>query len=548
MVVHPDSPEYAELEKARAEGRVIEITHKNAAEIAAVAGELLDLPHGSEAMTELSERLSKAIPQKARPNRRTVAATIRGSVPDGKLAKARITLSRQKYGEKQTAGYTQYAEDRKTVIKVNAPDSDDALGITVRGHEGRHATRHTRGRVKPMTENEAGARQIVLDVNIETTPLPRMPEDSLKEYKRAHLAIAAMDVRNIVKDHRAILAGRKLDSMEVRNARLLGAVRAKAMLRHYGSDYSEQLLKQPLRINRKLNKVIGVDTAKAINEVIKLARNKRTMQRAISMLTLLLEERSTEYDDSIELEGLKKSPEGILPPPIGGSEMEGHMGVIDLRPKTIYTAKERTVSVKYAPDGVHLNPSRYVSAVVSDYANGIFSRRVRRKAGGTVLIDASGSMGVSAENLTALLKLIPTATVAYYSGWDGTGKGKLAIYANGGLRYAGILPRETLLGGNAIDLPAMRWLLKQTGPLHLVSDLSFVGGRLGSEFIAKALVQRASDRGLLTVHVSLDAAYEAFGGKEELADAENKIRAAKGMGPSPRRRRIRRPSTPPAET
>lgn len=458
---------------------------------------------------------------KAKPNRRTVAATIRGSVPDGKLKRAQILLSSAKYGEQQIAGFTEYGDDRKTVVKLGAPSSDDAAGITIRGHEGRHATRHKRTRPKPMTANEAAASQIVDDVNIETTPLPDVNGEALRMYRRAHLATAMRDLRSMLRDKRKVERGEIPDSVEVRNNRLLNSTRTKAILEHYGKglgiSYRGRTGQQARKALVTLKQTLGAETSRALHTVIEMAKKPRSRARAISMLALLLETApsESEYEDA---ERKIDSSEGILGPPKLGDAFEGRMTVKELRPRTVHTAKERKVSVKYAPDGVHINPTRYVPAIVSGDANGMFSRRIRRKPGGTVVIDASGSMGVSNENLSALLKLIPTATVGYYSGHDGRGTGVLSIYAMNGLRFSGELPDDTLLGGNAVDLPAVRWLLRQPKPWHLVSDLGFVGGNLGSEIVAHALVQRARDRGELTVHNSLDAAFEAFGGKGELPD------------------------------
>src|SRR5262249_8012910 len=138
--------------------------------------------------------------------------------------------------------------------------------------------------------------------------------------------------------------------------------------------------------------------------------------------------------------------------------------IIDLRPKSVYTAKERQISCKYAPDGVHLNATRYVAAIVSGDSRGLFARRIRHKPGGTVVIDASGSMSPSIESLTLLARLIPTATIAYYSGGHKKGEGILAVFADQGKRFNGTLPDETLLGGNNVDLPAVRWLMQHSKP------------------------------------------------------------------------------------
>jgi hypothetical protein len=218
-----------------------------------------------------------------------------------------------------------------------------------------------------------------------------------------------------------------------------------------------------------------------------------------------------------------REDEGILAPVTHGDATEGHMTVIDLRPKSAYTAKEKKINMRYAPSGVHLNPTRFVSAIVQGDGKGLFSKRVRQKPGGTVVIDASGSMHPSIETLTALARKVPTATIAYYSGNE-RAEGILAIFANKGKRFDGILPRETLRGGNAVDLPAVRWLMDHPKPWTFVSDLQFCGGARGSEIIAKALLERAEARGEVKIYRSLDAAYEAFGaGNETLSEAAAKM-------------------------
>jgi hypothetical protein len=74
-------------------------------------------------------------------------------------------------------------------------------------------------------------------------------------------------------------------------------------------------------------------------------------------------------------------------------------------------------------------------------------------------------MGASRENLSALCALVPTATVAYYSGHD-HGKGILTRYAVDGKRYAGELPQRGLRGGNAVDLAAV-----YHGTLRMVASI-----------------------------------------------------------------------------
>jgi hypothetical protein len=458
-------------------------------------------------------------PKVAKPNRKTVRAAIRGSVPQAKLQKARILL-RDGTDKLSIGGFTEYGTDRKTVVKLGAPAGDKAFDITVRGHETRHATRHKLGRKKLMTPNEAIASQIVDDVNIESTRLPQISTSGLEQYRRAHLATAMRGLRGMLQDKRT-----QRDTYETRNARLLEAVRTTAMLAHYGgvssrATYPTQKTAHKAAI--KLADLMGERTAKAIRAIIALAKRRNGRARAISLLTMLLEEPPAEDNDG-EIHPPREREGEILLPVMHGDAIEGKMKVLDLRPKSAYTAKERQVSMRYAPNGVHLNPTRYVSAIVGGDSKGLFSRRVRQKPGGTVVIDASGSMAATAENLTVLARLIPTATIAYYSGEGSNGRGVLAVYADKGKRFSGSLPERTLLGGNSVDLPAVRWMLQHPKPWTFVSDLQFGGGTLGSEVIAKALLERAQARGDVTIYESLDAAYEAFGGKGSLDDAAYKL-------------------------
>lgn len=454
-----------------------------------------------------------------KPNRKTVRAAIRGSVPDGKLRKAKIKLSDAPYQSQSVTGFTEYGTDRKTVVKIGAPDGDSAIAITVRGHESRHATHHTKGRAKNMSENEARAAQIVDDVNIETLPLPSIIYDGIETYRRAHIATAMTDLRSMLKSKKNFVEHPSTETFHDRNQRLAIAMRVKAMLAHYRQGGESKTIKQALKGSRKLKEMIGRKTSQALHQIIQLAKMKRGRARAIAMLAALMETEPEPADEREHEEKQKGELEGIFDAVPHGSALEGQFRVIDLRPKSVYTAKERRISMRYTPDGVHLNPSRYVSAIVSGDANGMFSRRVRQKAGGTVVIDASGSMSANRHNLTLLARAVPTATIAYYSGND-AGKGVLAVYADKGLRFNGQLPENTLQGGNAVDLAAIRWMMQQPKPWTFVSDLGFTGGVLGSEVIAHSLIERGKQRGDITHYSSLDEAYEVYTKGRNLGEDE----------------------------
>jgi hypothetical protein len=100
----------------------------------------------------------------------------------------------------------------------------------------------------------------------------------------------------------------------------------------------------------------------------------------------------------------------------------------------------------------------------------MFVRRAAIEAGGTILIDASGSMG-SWDNVKQWCEKAPFGTIAYYAG--GSYSGWLYVYARNGKRAAEIVPPRS--GGNTVDGPALDWLMQQPGPRTMVTDREFCG-------------------------------------------------------------------------
>lgn len=98
----------------------------------------------------------------------------------------------------------------------------------------------------------------------------------------------------------------------------------------------------------------------------------------------------------------------------------------------------------------------------------LFVRRTPQEPGGTILIDASGSMG-DMDNIKKWLERAPFGTIAYYAG-DGE-KGWLWVYARDGKRAAEI--EEPDSRGNTVDGPALTWLMNQPGPRTFVTDRGF---------------------------------------------------------------------------
>lgn len=114
----------------------------------------------------------------------------------------------------------------------------------------------------------------------------------------------------------------------------------------------------------------------------------------------------------------------------------------------------------------------------------IFTKKTKRY-GGTVLIDVSGSMSLSSDDIRELAEVLPAGTVAMYSGLnsseledidyamvDKVTTGYLTILASKGnfVDYIEMKGQQ-----NLIDVPAIKWLCQQEEPRVLVSDMQVSG-------------------------------------------------------------------------
>jgi hypothetical protein len=100
-------------------------------------------------------------------------------------------------------------------------------------------------------------------------------------------------------------------------------------------------------------------------------------------------------------------------------------------------------------------------------------RRDKPAPGGTVLVDISGSMSCTTEQIETILKAAPGATIAVYNSAH-----NLVVIVKDGYRVEDI---PTSGAYNGLDGPALRWLAEQDGPRVWVSD-NFVNAVGGSGF------------------------------------------------------------------
>lgn len=97
----------------------------------------------------------------------------------------------------------------------------------------------------------------------------------------------------------------------------------------------------------------------------------------------------------------------------------------------------------------------------------VFREKRRKPGAGVVIIDQSGSMQMSSDDIERILAHLPGAVIAAYAS-SGT-RGELRVLAKRGRRVA---PRDLIVngGGNGVDGPALLWSEQFPGPRFWVSD------------------------------------------------------------------------------
>ena len=115
------------------------------------------------------------------------------------------------------------------------------------------------------------------------------------------------------------------------------------------------------------------------------------------------------------------------------------------------------------------NP-KYISRYCIDKK--IFKQKQRVK-GGTILIDASGSMNFNGNDILEVMQLLPAVNIAMYNGaYD---SGDLHIIAKNGMRVDDKYLSMHTGRGNVVDGPALQWLASMPERRIWVSDMKVFG-------------------------------------------------------------------------
>tara|TARA_R100001463_G_scaffold13402_1_gene35750 strand:+ start:3202 stop:4773 length:1572 start_codon:yes stop_codon:yes gene_type:complete len=168
---------------------------------------------------------------------------------------------------------------------------------------------------------------------------------------------------------------------------------------------------------------------------------------------------------------------------------ERSYGTMNYNPKTDYSGQWGNMDIIQAPLEINMqsqlnkgreyrpmeygtNP-KYINRWCVDKK--IFKQK-QRTYGGTILIDASGSMHFDGEDILEIMQLLPAATIAMYNDrGQGYDTGSLRIIGAGGKRVTTEYLRKFSGGGNLVDGPALDWLGTQKASRIWVSDMYVFG-------------------------------------------------------------------------
>ena len=262
------------------------------------------------------------------------------------------------------------------------------------------------------------------------------------------------------------------------NKCLLVALRALAIVDRFAEmgGVSKRTGKHLDRLQARIASAFGPVVWEQLVEILGNVRSRKT--KALRQFSALLRD-----EDEMPLSGTDKGKGST------GAPSANPMRIIRLPMHCACNSAVRRTS--FARSGARLNRPRLARAIATGSTNGLFIRP-RYLRGGSYVIDASGSMGLSESRLNELCRAVPAATVAYYSGWSSASAdgayGELVIYAENGRRadYC-----AHMHGSNDVDLYALLWLLRQPAPRYFVSDGGFCGGPDGQDAQCAALLAGA---------------------------------------------------------
>lgn len=107
----------------------------------------------------------------------------------------------------------------------------------------------------------------------------------------------------------------------------------------------------------------------------------------------------------------------------------------------------------------------------------VFSRK-KSVAGGSMMIDCSGSMGFSPSDVEEIVDLLPASNIAGYVGYNTTideKHGMIKVIAKDGRMDTDSFDKLDDYGNNSVDFEALQWLASMPEPRIWVSDQQVIG-------------------------------------------------------------------------
>lgn len=207
-------------------------------------------------------------------------------------------------------------------------------------------------------------------------------------------------------------------------------------------------------------------------------------------------------DEGLEKQGLK--------PPVTSNDGElrwGQMTIIR-PPRPLRLPKTKSSRSKYSATDAGASP-RYIHRLLTD--GQVFARK-KRVPGGSVLIDDSGSMSWTNQEVQHIVESAPAVDIGAYSGSGGTGE--LVIISEDGTWADAELNRPNG-GGNVVDMPALEWLATKKEPRIWVSDQLVVPVNGSMEEAAAEVLAFVQANDINVVETAEEAA-EVFSGKKAI--------------------------------
>ena len=160
------------------------------------------------------------------------------------------------------------------------------------------------------------------------------------------------------------------------------------------------------------------------------------------------------------------------------NDMTGRWGKMDIYTPELNVNLQGKIKGgrEYRPMDYGVNP-KYMNRWCVDKK--VFKQR-QRTYGGTILIDASGSMHFTGDDILEIMQMLPAVKIAMYNSTNNRKDycgdvGSLRIIGDKGKRVKQDYLDKWSGAGNLVDGPALRWLSKQAPSRIWVSDMYVFG-------------------------------------------------------------------------